>query len=53
MLYADNQEDEIDLDDKIKKLKQLNLKDKEISQIISILYGVNKNSVYKKCLGFE
>ena len=50
MLYADSQTEEIDIEDKIKKLKELKLKDKEISQIISALYGVNKNSVYKKCL---
>ena len=50
MLYADNKDDEIDLDEKIKKLKELNLKDKEISQIISTLYNVNKNTVYKKCI---
>ena len=39
-----------DYTDIIKKLKTLNLKDKEISQIISKIYDVNKNAVYKKCL---
>ena len=50
MLYADNDNNEIDITEKIRKLKQLNLKDKEISQILSTLYDINKNIVYKKCL---
>lgn len=50
MLYKDEVQDEIDLDEKIKKLKALKLKDKEISSIIATLYDVNKNQVYKKCL---
>ena len=50
MLYADKQTEEIDITDKIKKLKALNLKDKEIAQILSTLYNVNKNTVYKRCI---
>ena len=42
--------EEIDIDDKIKKLKALNLKDKEIANIISTLYEANKNKIYKRSL---
>lgn len=50
MLYKDENKEEINLDEEIKKLKALNLKDKEISSILSTLYDVNKNQIYKKCL---
>ena len=50
MLYKDEVQQEIDIDSKIKKLKELKLKDKEISSILASLYDVNKNQVYKKCL---
>lgn len=50
MLYKDENQEEIDILSKIKKLKTLNLKDKEIASIISTLYDVNKNQVYKKCI---
>lgn len=50
MLYKDEIQEEIDIEDKIKKLKNLNLKDKEISLILSTLYDVNKNQVYKRCV---
>lgn len=51
LLHKDAEEKmEIDLDEKIKKLKKLNLKDKEISSILAALYDVNKNDVYKKCI---
>lgn len=50
VLYADEEKEDFDYTDIIKKLKTLNLKDKEISQIISKIYDVNKNAVYKKCL---
>ena len=50
MLYKDTIQEELDFDDKIKKLKALNLKDKEISSILAALYDANKNSIYKKCL---
>ncbi|MBR5304421.1 MAG: 16S rRNA (cytidine(1402)-2'-O)-methyltransferase [Candidatus Gastranaerophilales bacterium] len=50
MLYKDEICQEINLDEKIKKLKSLNLKDKEISSILASLYDINKNQVYKRCL---
>lgn len=39
-----------ELDDKILVLKSKNFKAKEISTIISSLYGINKNEVYKRVL---
>ena len=50
MLYKDEIQEEIDFNSKIKKLKALNLKDKEISSILAALYDTNKNQIYKKCL---
>lgn len=50
MFYKTEQNDDIDIELKIQKLKSLNLKDKEISSILSVLYDVNKNAVYKMCL---
>ena len=50
MLYKSDENCEIEIDEKIKKLKQLNFKDKEIASILSTLYDINKNSVYKKCI---
>jgi len=50
MLYKNENQEEVELDSKIKKLKELNLKDKEISSILASLYDVNKNQVYKKVL---
>ncbi|MBQ8847639.1 MAG: 16S rRNA (cytidine(1402)-2'-O)-methyltransferase [Candidatus Gastranaerophilales bacterium] len=50
LLHKDAQKEEFDFTDKIKKLKKLNLKDKEISSILSELYDANKNAIYKKCL---
>lgn len=41
---------EFDLDDKIMILKKKNFKAKEISVILSELYGVNKNDIYKRVL---
>lgn len=41
---------EIDLDEKILTLKSKGFKDKEISIILSELFELNKNDVYKKCL---
>lgn len=40
----------IDLEEKINTLKSKNFKAKEISVILSELYGLNKNDVYKKVL---
>jgi len=53
LLYKDEKQEEIDVSSKIKKLKTLNLKDKEIASIIATLYDVNKNQVYKKCLEID
>lgn len=55
MVYADEQSDCEDavVEEKIKKLKTLNLSDKDISQIISTLYDVNKNKVYKISLNIK
>ncbi len=50
MLYKDAKTDDIDFDEKIKKLKKLNYKDKEIATILAELYNSNKNAIYKKCL---
>lgn len=50
MLYADSFSSDIDILDKVKKLKTLNLKDKDISKILSVLYDINKNDVYKMCI---
>ena len=50
MLYKDIKTDDIVFDEKIKKLKNLNYKDKEIATILSELYDSNKNAIYKKCL---
>lgn len=52
VLYAQSvsNEEESVLLDKIKKLKSLNYSDKDISQILSVLYDVNKNKVYKLSL---
>ena len=52
MLYAQDEFDETDslIIDSIKKLKNLDYTNKDISQIISALYDVNKNRVYKLAL---
>lgn len=46
----DTTSDEIDLDEKINILKSKNFKAKEISTILSSLYNLNKNEVYKKII---
>lgn len=46
-------QNEINADEKIKKLKSLGYKDKDISIILSALYDVNKNEIYKKCLTIQ
>ena len=51
MLYRDKTENSVsDLDEKIILLKNKNFKAKEISTILSELYKVNKNAVYKRVL---
>lgn len=51
MVYQKTSEnEEINLEEKIQKLKKKNFGAKEISIIISELYGINKNEVYKRIL---
>ena len=52
MLYAreNTGEQDSDIIEKIKKLKTLNYPDKDISAILSTLYGYKKNKVYKLAL---
>ncbi len=51
MIFRENPADsEIDLDEKIKILQNKNFKAKEISIILSELYNLNKNDVYKRVL---
>lgn len=50
MFYAQENLQEINLDDKIATLKKYNLKNKEISAILADFYNQNKNSIYKRCL---
>ena len=50
MVYAREGSDKIGLEFKIKELKSKGFKDKEISVILSVLYGLNKNEVYKQSL---
>ena len=46
-------ENEIDLIDNIKKLKLLDYSDKDIAQIISTLFDLNKNKIYKMVLDLK
>ena len=50
MVYADEDVNASDIDFRIKELKSKGFKDKEISVILSSLFGFNKNEVYKKSL---
>lgn len=51
MIYRENKDISlIDVDEKIEKLKKKNFKAKEISTILSELYDLNKNNVYKRIL---
>ena len=51
MVYRGNVKNcDVDLIEKIKLLKNKNFKAKEISVILSELYGINKNDVYKQVL---
>lgn len=43
--------DDVDVDEKIKLLKSKKFGAKDISVILSTLYGVNKNEIYKKIVG--
>ena len=50
MLYAENNKEIVDTTIQIKKLKAKGYKDKDISTILSTLYGYNKNDIYKQCI---
>ena len=50
MVYANENSEDSDLEFKIKELKSKGFKDKEISVILSSLFGYSKNDVYKKSL---
>ena len=50
MVYAEKTSDIAGMEFKIKALKEKGFKDKEISVILSILYNVNKNDIYKLSL---
>lgn len=50
MIYAESDIENIDMDLKIKELKSKGYKDKDVSIILSTLYGYNKNEVYKRSL---
>ena len=50
MLCADEDKDASELIFRIKELKEKGFKDKEISVILSTLFGCNKNDVYKQSL---
>ena len=51
MIYRENSvNNDIDMDEKIKILLEKNFKAKEISIILSSLYNINKNDVYKRVL---
>lgn len=50
MIYKDNNSENKDIEYKIKTLKDKGFKDKEISIILSSLYNVNKNQIYKMVL---
>ena len=50
MIYAEKASDSSGMKIKIKKLKSKGFKDKEISIILSALYDVNKNDIYKLSL---
>ena len=47
MVYPNNKSDDFDIKSKILNLKQKGFKSKEISTILSTLYNLNKNDVYK------
>ena len=45
-----DKKEDFEIEEKIQKLKKLNLKDKEISSILASLYDLNKNDIYKLCI---
>ena len=50
MIYPDEKVQDKELDYKIKELKSKGYKDKDISVILSSLFNLNKNEVYKRSL---
>ena len=50
MVYAEQNKEDFDMDYQIKELKSKGFKDKEISVILSSLFGYGKNEVYKRSL---
>ena len=50
MLYADENTQDSELDYKIKELKSKGFRDKDISVILSTLFNLNKNEIYKRSL---
>ena len=50
MIYAEKDSNTVEIESKIRELKSKGFKDKEIAVILSTLFGVNKNEVYKKSL---
>jgi len=50
MIYAEENSDISGMESKIRNLKEKGFKDKEISVILSTLYDVNKNEIYKQSL---
>ena len=50
MVYASDGNSTIDIDSKILKLKEKGFKSKDISVILSTLFDINKNDVYKRVM---
>ena len=50
MIHGCQNSFDIQVENKIKDLKSKGFKDKEVSVILSTLYGLNKNEIYKKSL---
>lgn len=49
MVYPNDCSSDFDTNIKIKKLKDKGFKSKEIASILSVLYNLNKNDIYKMC----
>ena len=53
MIYAENSESDFDLKTHIIDLKKKGFTDKDISIILSTIFNVNKNDVYKLALELD